>query len=71
MSILPRFGLNFYHEEIFHSLRFMIKLQYKEDQEGGCVFDIVLYDSLLHYTMIKKITHEHLSGFIGLCILFS
>ena len=29
----------------------MIKLQYKEDQ---AMFDIVLYDSMLHYTRIKK-----------------
>ena len=38
----------------------MTKLQYK---------DIVLYTSMLHYTRIKKITHEHLSGFTGLCVL--
>ena len=24
---------------------------------------------MLHFTRIKKITHEHLSGFTGLCIL--
>ena len=44
----------------------MIELQYKEDQ---AVFGIVLYDSMLHYTRIKKITHEHLSGITGLFIL--
>ena len=32
------------------------------------MFD-VLYDSMLHYTRIKKITHVHLSGVTGLCIL--
>ena len=51
----------FCHEKIFHSVRFMIKLQYS-------LFDILLYDSMLHYAWIKKIIHEHLSGFTGLCI---
>ena len=32
-------------------------------------FHIILYDSMLHCTRIKKITREHLSGFTGLCIL--
>ena len=45
----------------------MIELQYKEDQ---AVFGIVLYDSMLHYTRIKKITPEHLSGITGLFGVF-
>ena len=32
-------------------------------------FYFVLYDSMLHYNRIKKITHEHFSGFTDLCIL--
>ena len=32
VSVLSRFSQNICHEEIFHSVRFMIKLQYKEDQ---------------------------------------
>ena len=32
-------------------------------------FCIVLYDSMLLYTRIKKITYEQISGFTGLCIL--
>ena len=31
-------------------------------------FYIILYHFMLHYTKIKKIPHEHLSGFTGLCI---
>ena len=55
---------NICHEEIFHSVRFEIKLQYIKRR-----LSCALYDSILHYTRIKKITHEHLSGFTGLCIL--
>ena len=33
------------------------------------MFDIVLNDSMLHYTRMKKIIHAQLSGFTGLCIL--
>ena len=42
----------------------MIILQYTEDQ---AVFDIVLYHFMLQETRIKKIAHEYLSDFTGLC----
>ena len=32
VSVLSRFSQNFCHEEIFHSVRFMINLQHKENQ---------------------------------------
>ena len=41
VSVLSRFSQIFCQEEIFHSVRFMIKQQYKEDQAVFLMFYMI------------------------------
>ena len=71
VSVLSRFSQKFCHEEIVHSVRFMIKLQYKEDQT---VCLTLFY--MIQFFIDKKITHEsqvctYLDSIINLSVNWS